>query len=48
MIIVDNDNVKEDVLMNVYKQVLKLVKKPMDNRIAKQWMKKELEKKRKR
>ena len=48
MIIVDNDNVKEDVLLLVYKQVMKLVKKPMDNRIAKQWMKRELEKKRKR
>ena len=48
MIIVDNDSVKEDVLLLVYKQVMKLVKKPMDNRIAKQWMKKELEKKRKR
>ena len=44
MIILDNNNAKEDVLLGVYKQVLKLVKKPIQNHIAKKWMKREAEK----
>jgi len=48
MIIVDNNNAKEDVLLPVYKQVMKLVKKPIDNHVAKQWMKKEAEKRKRK
>ena len=48
MIIVDNNNAKEDVLLNVYKQVMKLVKKPINNHVAKQWMKREAEKRKRK
>tara|TARA_R100000742_G_C4268132_1_gene86444 strand:- start:568 stop:1233 length:666 start_codon:yes stop_codon:yes gene_type:complete len=48
MIILDNNNAKEDVLLGVYKQVMKLVKKPIQNHIAKKWMKKEAEKRKRK
>ena len=45
---VTSSNAKEDVLLPVYKQVMKLVKKPIDNHVAKQWMKKEAEKRKRK
>ncbi len=47
MIIVDNNKADENIIMNVYKQVAKFVKKPIESHIAKQWMRKEAEKKKK-
>jgi len=44
MIIVDNNKADENIIMNVYKQVAKFVKKPIESHIAKQWMRKEAEK----
>lgn len=45
-IVVDNNDAKEDVLNGVYKRVRGLVKTPIQNYIAKQWIANELEKKR--
>lgn len=47
-IVVDNNDAKEDVLNGVYKKVRGLVKTPVQNYIAKQWIATELEKKRRR
>jgi len=44
MIIVDNNKADEKIITNVYKQVAKFVKKPVDNHIAKQWIRKETDK----
>jgi len=44
MIIVDNNKANEKIINDVYKQVAKFVKKPIDNHIAKQWIRKETDK----
>lgn len=44
-IVVDNNDAKEDVLQKVYKRVRNLVKTPIKNYIAKQWVANELAKK---
>lgn len=44
-IVVDNNHAKDDVFGNVWKRVRKLVKKPIKNYVAKQWITTELEKK---
>ena len=44
MIIIDNNKADEKIVTNVYKQVAKFVKKPVDNHIAKQWIRKETDK----
>ena len=45
MIIVDNNSADEKYLTDVYKQVKKLIQKPAQNRLAKDWISKELENK---
>lgn len=45
MIIVDNNAADEKYLTEVYKQVKKLIKKPPQNRLAKDWLSTELENK---
>jgi hypothetical protein len=42
-ILVDNNNATENVLNKVYKRVAKVVDRPVQNHIGKQWMQKELE-----
>lgn len=44
MIVIDNNKADEKIITNVYKQVAKFVKKPIDNHIAKQWIRKETDK----
>jgi len=44
MIIIDNNKADEKIITNVYKQVAKFVKKPVDNHIEKQWIRKETDK----
>jgi len=44
MIIVDNNDAKEDVLTVVFKKVSKFVKRPIHNNLAKQWIDAELSK----
>ena len=44
MIIVDNNKANDNIIQNVYKQVLKHVKTPIDNHVAKMWLKREMEK----
>ena len=44
MIIIDNNKADEKIITNVYKQVAKFVKKPVDSHIAKQWIRKETDK----
>lgn len=39
-IVVDNNNADEDVFSNVWKQIMLLSKRPIRNRIAKQWINK--------
>ena len=46
MIIVDNNDATEDVFTEVYKRMQKLLKKPVKNGRAKQWIENELAKKR--
>ena len=46
MIIVDNNNAKEDVFIQVFKRVQKLVKRKVQNTRAKNWIAMELSKKR--
>jgi len=48
MIVVDNNKANDNVIQNVYKQVAKYVRKPVDNHIAKQWIRKEIEKRKRR
>ncbi len=43
MIIVDNNAADEKYLTEVYKQVKKLIKKPVQNRLAKDWISKSLD-----
>lgn len=38
-IVVDNNNAGEDVMVKAYKQVQKFIKRPMQNKIAKDWIK---------
>ena len=46
MIVVDNNDAKEDVFVEVYKRMQKLLKKKIKNGRAKQWIENELAKKR--
>ena len=46
MIIVDNNNAKEDVFIQVFKRIQKLVKRKVQNTRAKNWIAMELSKKR--
>ena len=46
MVIVDNNDAKEDVFVEVYKRMQKLLKKKIKNGRAKQWIENELAKKR--
>jgi len=48
MIIVDNNDATEDVFTEVYKRMQKLLKKPVKNGRAKQWIQKQLDLKRRR
>ncbi len=48
MIIVDNNDATEDVFTEVYKRMQKLLKKPVNNGRAKQWIQKELDLKKRR
>jgi thymidylate kinase len=41
-ILIDNNNAKEDLFAKVHKQIRKLVTKPIENWIAKNWIDKEL------
>ena len=45
---INNDNATDDELNMAYKQVAKLVRKPVKNRTAKQWIENEIRKKKKR
>ena len=47
-IILDNNGPNDDVLQMVFKRVRNMVKTPVKNYIAKQWIANELEKKRRR
>lgn len=47
-LIVDNNVAKEDVFAKVSKRITKLVKEPVRNYVAKQWIANEIEKKRRR
>ena len=42
-IVVDNNNAGEDVMVKAYKQVQKFLKRPMQNKIAKDWIKQQKE-----
>ena len=46
-IVVDNNDADEDVFASVYKQVMHLAKGKVQNTLGKQWIAKELEKRRK-
>ena len=48
MVIVDNNDATEDVFTTVYKRMQKLLKKPVKNGRAKQWIQKQLDLKRRR
>jgi hypothetical protein len=43
--VIDNNKANDDILAKAYKMVARIVKKPITNRVAKMWMRKELEKK---
>ena len=43
MIVVDNNNAKEDELLNVYKEVRRLINVPVRNYVAKKWVERELQ-----
>ena len=45
-IIIDNNNANEDLFKKVYKQIKRLVEKPISNHVAKKWIKSEMEAKR--
>ena len=45
---INNDNATDDELNMAYKQVAKLVRKPVKNRTAKQWIENEIRKKKRR
>lgn len=42
-IIIDNNDATEDVFMNIWKRIRRLIKKPPKNSIAKKWIAQELE-----
>jgi len=46
-IIVDNNNITEDILLKIWKKINKFIDEPIENYIAKQWIQKELELKKK-
>ena len=46
MIVVDNNNAKENELLNVYKEVRRLINVPVQNYVAKKWIENELRLKR--
>jgi thymidylate kinase len=46
MIVVDNNDAKEDELLKVYKQVRRLINVPVQNYVAKKWIENELRLKR--
>lgn len=48
MVIVDNNDATEDVFTTVYKRMQKLLKKPVKNGRAKQWIQKQLDLKRRK
>ena len=39
----DNNNAREDVMVKAYKRVQKFLKRPMQNKIAKDWIKQQKE-----
>ena len=43
MLIVDNNNATEDVMVKAYKQVQKFIKRPLQNKTAKDWIKQQKE-----
>ncbi len=43
MLIVDNNNANEDVMVKAYKQVQKFLKRPLQNKTAKDWIKQQKE-----
>ena len=43
MIVVDNNNAKEDELIKVYKEVRRLINVPVKNYVAKKWVERELQ-----
>jgi len=43
MLIVDNNNANEDVMVKAYKQVQKFIKRPLQNKTAKDWIKQQKE-----
>ena len=43
MLIVDNNNATEDVMVKAYKQVQKFIRRPVQNKTAKDWMKQQKE-----
>ena len=43
MLIVDNNNASEDVMVKAYKQVQKFLKRPLQNKTAKDWIKQQKE-----
>ena len=43
MIVVDNNNAKENELLNVYKEVRRLINVPVRNYVAKKWVERELQ-----
>jgi len=47
-LIIDNNNAKDDILNMAYKQVKKFAAKPVKNKLAQQWIKSELEKKKRK
>ena len=47
MIVVDNNNAKENELLNVYKEVRRLINVPVRNYVAKKWVERELQLKKK-
>jgi hypothetical protein len=42
-IVIDNNDAGEDIFNEVWKKIMKEVKKPVENYVAKEWIKKELE-----
>jgi|TARA_B100000085_G_scaffold269800_1_gene281550 predicted kinase len=43
MLIVDNNNANEDVMVKAYKQVQKFIRRPVQNKTAKDWIKQQKE-----
>ena len=47
-LIIDNNNAKDDILNMAYKQIKKFAAKPVKNKLAQQWIKSELERKKRK